>query len=59
MRGLMIGCMLIFIGSVLGYARVVVFWQEDFPTVASRAVARETLIKALTARTLCSPTSIG
>jgi hypothetical protein len=29
------------------FAKVVVFWQEGFPTVASQPVARETLAKAL------------
>jgi hypothetical protein len=47
MRGLIMGCILIFIGSTLGYAHVVVFWNEDFPTVAGSPLARETLIKAL------------
>jgi len=29
------------------FAKVVVFWQEGFPTVASQPIARETLVKAL------------
>jgi hypothetical protein len=30
-----------------GSAKVVIFWQDGFPTVASQPIARETLVKAL------------
>lgn len=47
MRNLIAAFLLILIGTSSGFAKVVVFWQEGFPTVASQPVARETLVKAL------------
>jgi hypothetical protein len=39
MRSLVVTCLLIFLGPASGFGRVVVFWQEGFPTVASQPVA--------------------
>src|ERR1700730_3968363 len=47
MRYLVAAFLLIFLGTSFGFARVVVFWQEGFPTVASQPVPRETLVTAL------------
>ncbi len=38
---------LLLLSSLIASARVLVFWQEGFPTVASQPVARGTLSKAL------------
>ena len=48
MRNAARACLLIFLASsVSSFGKVVVFWQDGFPTVASQPVARETLAKAL------------
>ncbi len=46
MRSLIVCCALVLLGSTAGFARVVVFWQDGFPTVASQPVTKETLITA-------------
>jgi Beta-galactosidase len=38
---------LLIFSPVPGFAKVVIFWQESFPTVASQTIARETLVQAL------------
>jgi hypothetical protein len=47
MRSLIAVLLLMFAGNVPAFARVVVFWQEGFPTVASQPVTRPALLKAL------------
>src|SRR5882672_2956129 len=47
MRHIIAACLLVSLGTSLGFARVVVFWQDGFPTVASQPIARETLVRAL------------
>lgn len=47
MRYVMAVFFLMFIAVPSGFAKVVIFWQEGFPTVASQPVARETLVNAL------------
>ncbi|MBZ5618756.1 MAG: beta-galactosidase [Acidobacteriia bacterium] len=47
MRSLMAAALLILASSSSAFAKVVVFWQEGFPTVASQPIARESLAKAL------------
>jgi hypothetical protein len=39
--------LLMLVGAVPGCAKVVVFWQERFPTVANWPIMREALGKAL------------
>src|SRR5258708_2728438 len=46
MRNIVAAGLLIFLGSSLGLARVVVFWQDGFPTVASQPVVRHTRVRA-------------
>jgi Beta-galactosidase len=46
-RNFLVALVLIVIGASSTFARVVVFWQEGFPSVASLPVARETLATAL------------
>jgi Beta-galactosidase len=58
MRSLMLSAALISATSS-GLARVVVFWQEGFPTVASQPVQRETLLQALKDRDDKDVTFIG
>jgi hypothetical protein len=49
MRDIVRACLLIFLASssVSGFAKVVVFWQDGFPTVSSQPVARKTLVQAV------------
>jgi hypothetical protein len=47
MQTLFLFIVLFLIGVPSVFAKVVVFWQEGFPTVASQPLARETLVKAL------------
>lgn len=47
MRRLMAALFMVLFGTSPIFAKVVVFWQEGFPTVASQPIARETLAKAL------------
>ena len=39
--------LLMLVGAVPACAKVVVFWQDGFPTVASQPITREALVKAL------------
>jgi hypothetical protein len=47
MRNLLTAVFLAILAVPCGFAKVVVFWQDGFPTVASEPVARETLVKSL------------
>jgi len=47
MRNLIAALFLILVSTSSVFGKVVVFWQEGFPTVASQPVTRETLAKAL------------
>jgi hypothetical protein len=47
MRYFLAVVLLVSIAVSSSFAKVVVFWQEGFPTVASQPIARETLVKAL------------
>jgi hypothetical protein len=39
--------LMLFLAVLPGFAKVVVFWQPGFPTVASQPVGRDALVKAL------------
>ena len=41
------------------FAKVVVFWQPGFPTVASQPVSHDALVKALDGMARCLPPSTG
>jgi len=47
MRNLIAALFLILLGSLPAFSKVVVFWQDGFPTVDSQPVSREALAKAL------------
>src|ERR1039457_4023237 len=47
MRKLAVTLFLALAVSLPGFAKVVVFWQPGFPTVASQPVSRDALVKAL------------
>jgi hypothetical protein len=46
-RNVIAVCFLVFVAVSSGFAKVVIFWQEGFPTAASQPITRETLVKAL------------
>ena len=50
---------LIALGVSAAFARVVVFEQAGFPTVASQPVSHETLVKAIDGRIPCSSMLTG
>lgn len=47
MRNVVVASILVFLATSFGFAKVAVFWQDGFPTVASQPVARKTLAQAL------------
>ncbi len=47
MRNVVVASILVFLATSFGFAKVVVFWRDGFPTVASQPVAHKTLAQAL------------
>ncbi len=47
MRSFLIATFVLFLATPFGFGKVVVFWQDGFPTIASVPVSQETLTKSL------------
>ncbi len=47
MRIFLTALFVVFLAAPSGFAKVVVFWQDGFPTIASATVSRQTLAKSL------------
>jgi hypothetical protein len=47
MRSFLTATLIVFLAAPSGFGKVIVFWQDGFPTIASVPISRQTLVKSL------------